>query len=465
MKLAILGAGPGGYVAAIKAAQLNAQVTVIEDVEVGGTCLNWGCIPTKTMLASSEMLSKAKHLDKFGIEFNGDLRPNLAKIIERKNRVVSTQVKGIRGLFKSWGITLKEGRGILTAPDEIAVKTREGNTEKISADAIIIATGSRPAQITAFPFDGKNIISSTEALELAEIPRTLLIVGAGVIGCEFACLYRGLGSDVTIIEMLPRAVANEDREISAFLEKELKKQKIKLITEARIEKTEIQDDGVHAFLFGGKEIVAEKALVSVGRTLNSDNIGLEIVGITKGNRGDIIVNNRMETNIPGIYAIGDVTGGPLLAHMASKEGLVAAKNIMGIETTIDYSVIPAAIFTAPEIASVGIREQQASEKGVKYRTGYCHFRTLAKAHAMDEIAGFIKLIAEESSDKLIGAHIIGPHASDLIHEAALAIQTGRTVRDIAGTTHAHPTLSEGIMEAAEDVHRSAIHVLKNERSF
>ncbi|MDH4231820.1 MAG: FAD-dependent oxidoreductase, partial [Nitrospirota bacterium] len=281
MKLAILGAGPGGYVAAIKAAQLGARVTVIEEAEVGGTCLNWGCIPTKTMLASSELLSKARELDKFGIELRGELIPNLARIVERKNRVVNTQVKGIRGLFKSWGITLKEGRGRLISPKAIEVRTKDGNSEQIEADSIIIATGSRPARFPAFPFDGKNIISSTEALELTEIPKSLLIIGAGVIGCEFACIYRELGTEVTIVEMLPRAVATEDHDISELLEKELKKKKITLFTEMKVENAEIKDDGVHAFLSGGKEVVAEKVLVSIGRELNSGDIGLEEVGVTR----------------------------------------------------------------------------------------------------------------------------------------------------------------------------------------
>ncbi len=460
MKLAVLGSGPGGYVAAIKAAQLNAEVTVIEDTEVGGTCLNRGCIPTKTMLASTELLSKSRELDKFGIELKGEIIPNLVKIIERKNKVVSTQVKGIRGLFKSWGVTLMEGRGVLTSPGEIEVKTKDGNSVKVEADAIIIATGSRPAQIPIFPFDGRIILSSTEALELTEIPKSLLIIGAGVIGCEFACLYRELGTEVTIAEMLPRAVATEDHEISELLERELKKKKISLITGIKVEKVQIKDDGIHAFLSDGKELVAEKVLVAIGRTYNSDHIGLEAAGVLKGGRGEIIVNNRMETNVPGVYAVGDVTGGPLLAHMASKEGIVAAKNIMGIDTAINYNVVPAAIFTSPEIASVGLREHQAAEKGLRYKTGHFQFRGLGKAHAIGEIAGFVKLIAEESSDKLIGAHIIGPHASDLIHEAALAIKAGLTAREVADTIHAHPTLAEGVMEAAEDLHGEAIHVPK-----
>ncbi len=460
MKLAVIGSGPGGYVAAIRAAQLGAQVTVIEDDEVGGTCLNRGCIPTKTMIASCDVLAKTKELEKFGLELSGSVVPNLAKIIERKDKVVGIQVKGIRALFKSWGIGLIEGRGVLMSPKEIEVTLKDGGRERIDTDSVILATGSRPAQIPALPFDGGHILSSSDMLQLTEIPKSLLIVGAGVIGCEFACIYRELGSEITIVEMMDRAVATEDSEISALLEKELKKKKIKLITRVRVEKTEVREDGVHAFLGDGRELVAEKMLVSIGRTFNSDRIGLENVGIVKGKRGDIPVNRRMETSVPGIYAIGDVTGGMLLAHKASREGIVAAGNVIGMEGAMDYDVVPSAIFTSPEIASVGLREQEAEEKGLRIRTGHFEFRALGKAHAMGEIAGLVKIIAEEQTDRLVGGHIIGPHASDLIHEIAVAMRTGRTVREVAGTIHAHPTLSEGIMEAAEELHGEAIHVPK-----
>ena len=460
MRVAILGAGPGGYVAALKAAQLGAQVTVIEDIEVGGTCLNRGCIPTKALVASAEVYSKAKDLEEFGIELKGELIPNLQKINERKNKIVSVQVKGIRGLFKSWGVTLKEGRGTLLSPKEIEVRGKDGSTEKIEAEKIIIATGSRPAQIPSFIFDGKNILSSDDALNLTEMPKSMLIIGAGVIGCEFACIYKELGADVTMVEMMPRAVVTEDMEISGLLEKELKKKKIKLYTNVKVEKVEVKENGVHAFLSDGKEIIAEKVLVSIGRALNSDGIGLENTGIQKGKRGEIPVNEKMETNVPDIYAIGDVTGGMLLAHTASTQGIIAAKNIMGHNEKMDYGTVPAAIFTSPEIASVGLREHQAEEKGIKIRIGHFQFRGLGKAHAMGEIVGFIKVIADEATDKLLGMHIIGPHASDLIHEGAVAMKAGLKVRDIANTIHAHPTLSEGIMEASEDVYHEAIHTPK-----
>lgn len=460
MKIIIIGGGPAGYVGALKAAQLGAEVTVIEDTEVGGTCLNRGCIPTKTLIASSETLNKVRNSADFGLELNGSVIPNIQKIIERKNRVVSVQVKGIRSLFKSWGVNLIEGKGILLSPEKVEVEKKDGSIEVLAADRIIIATGSRPAQIPIFPFDGERILSSNDALNLTEIPKSLLIVGAGVIGCEFACIFSEFGTEITMVEMLPRAVSTEDTEISELLERELKKKRIKLFTGVSVNRIEGQKDGIHAYLSDEKEIVTDKVLVSIGRALNSENIGLEAIGIHKGQRGEIVVNERMETNISGIYAAGDVTGGILLAHVASREGIVAAINACGGDARIDYSVVPAAIFTSPEIASVGLREHQAVEKGINIRTGHFQFRALGKAHAMGEISGFVKIVANAEDDRVLGGHIIGPHASDLIHEVSLAIKAGLKVKDIANTIHAHPTLAEGIMEASEDVHGEAIHVPK-----
>jgi len=464
VRLSVLGAGPGGYVAAIRAAQLGAHVTVIEDNEVGGTCLNWGCIPTKTIIASTDLLAKVRDLEDFGIELKGEVIPNLSRIIDRKNKVVSTLVKGIRGLFKNRDITLVQGRGVLTSPGTIVATLKDGSQETISSDSVILATGSRPAAIPSLPFDGKHILSSRDALELRQIPKSLLIVGAGVIGCEFACIFRELGSEVTIVEMLPRALATEDREISELFEKELKKKKIKLIINARVEKTDIKEDGVHALLSDGKEVIAEKILVSIGRALNTEGIGLEDAGIRRGPKGEIVVNSRMETTTPGVYAVGDVTGGMLLAHKASAEGIVAAGNIMGQDTEIDYRIIPAAIFTSPEIASVGMREDQAIEQKISLRVGRFPFRALGKSHAMGEISGMVKIITDAATDKIIGAHIIGPHASDLIAEAAVAMKAGLTARELAETIHAHPTLSEAVMEAAEDVHQMAVHLPRNKDS-
>jgi dihydrolipoamide dehydrogenase len=460
MRLAVLGAGPGGYVAAIRAAQSGAEVTVIEDNEVGGTCLTRGCIPTKALVASSVMLAKVRRAEEYGIEITGEVIPNAAKIFERKNTIVHTLATGIRNLFKARRISLWEGRGRFISPREILVTTRDGSQNTVAFDRAIVATGSRPLQIAAFPFDGKRIISSDDAVNLNAIPKSLIIIGAGYIGCEYASIFRSLGSEVTILEKLPGALPSEDAEISAILEREFKKKKITLHTGVVVDKVVVNDEGVLITLRGGKKISADKTLVSVGREFNSSGIGIEEIGVTKGVCGEIVVNDGMETNISGIYAIGDVTGVMMLAHVASRQGCIAAKNAMGGDERIDYRVVPSAIFTSPEIASVGLREQQAKEKGIAVTIGRFPFRVLGKAQAIGEIEGIIKILADSVSDRVLGVHIIGPHASDLIHEAALAMRNGLTSKDIAETIHAHPTLSEGLKEAAEDVYGKAIHTLR-----
>jgi dihydrolipoamide dehydrogenase len=460
MKLAIIGAGPGGYVAALKAAQLGAEVTVVEAGEVGGVCLNWGCIPTKALAASAEFLLKLREAESFGIELGGQALPNIEKIMQRKNKVIETQVKGIRGLFKSWGVRIVEGRGRLVSANRVEVEKKDGSTEAIETDKVIIATGSRPAAIPTFPFDGQNILSSDNALTVTSIPKSMLVVGAGVIGCEFAGIFGAMGTEITMVELLDRAVATEDIEISDTLEREFKKRKIKLFKGTKVEKVEIQPDGVHTFTSDGKEHVTEKVLVSIGRSLNTERLGLEEAGVQKGQRGEILVDDGMETSVKGVYAIGDCTGKMLLAHVASTQGIVAAKNACGQDAKMDYSTVPAAIFTTPEIASVGLREFQAEKEGRKVKTGQFPYRALGKAHAIGEIAGFVKLVVDPETDRLLGAHIIGAHAADIVHELAVAIKNGLKARDVAGTIHAHPTLSEGVMEAAEAVHGEAIHVPK-----
>jgi dihydrolipoamide dehydrogenase len=462
MKITILGAGPGGYVAAIRAAQLGAEVTIIEESEVGGTCLNRGCIPKKTLIASAELLHKIKKAKSFGLELDGTVSPDIQKIVERKNKVVGTQVKGIRGLFKSWGVNIIEGRGVIVDPGTIKVTRKDGTTEEVITDKIIIATGSKPAQIPVFPFDGKRIISSDHAINPGSVPGSLLIIGAGVIGCEFAFIYKEFGAEVTMVEMMPNAVSTEDEEISQTLERELKKNKIKLMTNTSVDKVDVNEDSVTVQLSDGKSVEVEQVLVSIGRAVNSKDIGLEAIGVEAGERGEIKVDSRMQTNVEGVYAIGDVTGGIMLAHLASKEGIVAVENAMGGSSEVNYEVVPAAIFTSPEIGSVGIREKQAVEKGLKYKVGRFQFRALGKSHAMGEIAGLIKIIADEESDRILGAHIIGAHAADLIHEVAVAMEKGLTAKDIAHTIHAHPTLAEGVMEAAEDVHDMAVHCPKKQ---
>ncbi len=461
IKLTIIGSGPGGYVAAIRAAQKGAQVTVVENAEVGGTCLNVGCIPTKTLIASAEALEHARNASDFGVDVSGAVGYNLEKIRERRDKVVSIQVKGVRALFKSWGVNLIEGRGALLSPDVVRVVQKDGMTMDVKSDKVIIATGSRPARLPGFPFDGDTVITSDDAIRLDRIPKTLLIVGAGVIGSEFAFIYRSFGSEVTMVEMMPRALSTEDEEMAELIEREFKKAKIKLITNVKVEKVGRSGDGtLVAQLSDGKQIATEMILVSIGRSMNSGNLGLEDVGVATGKRGEIIVNDKMETSVPGVYAIGDVTGKILLAHVASHQGLVAVENALGGSESMDYTVVPAGTFTMPEIGSVGLREHEAKEKGVKYRVGRFQYRTLGKAHAMGEITGMVKIISDEVTDKVIGVHICGAHATDLVHEGALAMKMGATAKQLGEMIHAHPTLAEGIMEAAGDVHKMAIHVPK-----
>ncbi len=460
IKLTIIGAGPGGYVAAIRASQKGALVTIVENAEVGGTCLNVGCIPTKTLIASAEVLESVRRAGDFGIEVPGTTAFNLAKIRERKDKVVATQVKGILNLFKSWNVSLIPGRGSLLAPDIVRVVQKDGTTMDVKSDRIIIATGSRPAILPGFPFDGESVFTSDEAVRLESIPKSLLIVGAGVIGCEFAFIYRSFGCEVTMVEMLPRAISTEDEEMSELLERELKKAKIKLIANVKVEKVEKDDGMMIARLSNGQEIRSERILVSIGRSLNSENLGCDDVGVERGKRGEIIVNEKMETGVPGVFAIGDVTGKILLAHVASHQGLVAVENALGGAAVMDYSAVPSGIFTMPEIGSVGLREHEVVKQGIKYRVGRFQYRALGKAHAMGAITGMVKIVADEATDKVLGVHICGAHATDMIHEGALAVRAGTTAKELGSLIHAHPTLSEAIMEAAEDVHGTAIHVPK-----
>ena len=455
-KIIIIGAGPGGYVAAIRAAQLGAEVTVVEKSEVGGTCLNVGCIPTKTLLASVEVLSLIKEATKFGINV-GEATPDFAQMISRKEKVVGQLRKGIEYLFKNKKIVLIKGSGKILASGQVEVIKDDGSKEELSTDKIIMATGSESARPDLFPFEGERIITSREALSLEKIPESLLIVGAGAIGVEFACIFAALGTEVTLVEMLPQMLPTEDVEIARELEKQLQQKKIKVHTGTKIEKAESSKLKVESTLSSGEKIETEKVLVAVGRKLNSDNLGLEEAGI-KTEKGRIVVNERLETNLAGIYAVGDVVGGVLLAHKASSEGIVAAENAGGQDSVMDYRVIPSCIFTRPEVASVGLTEQKAREAGHEVRLGKFPFRALGKAQAVGQVEGMVKIIADAESDEILGIHIIGPQATDLIAEGVLAIKVEVTAEELGQTIHAHPTLSEGLMEAAHAVHARAIHL-------
>lgn len=470
--LAILGAGPGGYVAAIRAAQLGARVTVIENQALGGVCLNWGCIPSKALLSVVELGDKAKKAKDFGIQLGGPVTYDPAVMVARKNKVVSTLVKGIATLFKTWNIEHVEGTGELLDARTIRVAKPDGAETRVVADGVIIATGSSWPNLPLFPIDGTQIITSKQALDLSRIPVSLLIVGGGVEGCEFASLYSGLGTQVTLVELVPRLLPLEDEEISQMMERELKKRGVDIRTGVTVDQIVRQPDLVTAHLRDGLSLNVEQVLVSVGRGFNSRGIGLEKAGVQVGTRGEIVVNERMETNVPGVYAIGDVVGKAMLAHVASAQGKVAVENFMGRPRTIDYDVIPTGIFTLPEIGRVGLTEQQARDRCVaagkdpqqSVKVGRFRYGGLGKAQATGDIQGLLKVVADAESDRILGVHILGAHAADLVHEAALAMHLGATVSRVAEMIHAHPTLAEGLMEAMEDVHGHAIHLARKPSS-
>ena len=466
--LAILGAGPGGYVAAIRAAQMGAQVTVVENQALGGVCLNWGCIPSKALLSVVEFGDKAKKAKDLGVQLGGSITYDAAVMVARKNKVVSNLVKGIATLFKAWNIEHVEGTGELIDARTIRITKKDGAETQVVADGLIIATGSSWPNLPLFPIDGSQIITSKQALDLVTIPASLLIVGGGVEGCEFASLYSGLGTQVTMVELLPRLLPLEDEEISQMTERELKKRGVDIHTGVTVDQIVRGADIVTAHLRDGLSFNVKQVLVSVGRGFNSRGIGLEKAGVEVGSRGEVLVNERMETNVPGVYAIGDVVGKAMLAHVASAQGKVAADNFLGHPRTINYDVIPTGIFTLPEIGRVGLTEQQARDRCLAagkdpqqaLKIGRFRYGGLGKAQATGDIQGLVKVIAETDTDRILGAHILGAHATDLIHEAALAMHLGATASSVAEMIHAHPTFAEGLMEAVEDVHGRAIHLAR-----
>lgn len=459
-RIAIIGAGTGGYVAAIRAAQLGAQVTLVERDTVGGLCLNWGCIPSKALIACAELGQKIRKADEFGITVPGPLSYDLARMVARKNKIVSGLVKGVLTLLKTWNVELVQGSGSLAGQNQVRILRTDGTDSTISADAVIVGTGTTDPALPHLPLDRKQVISSREILDLTEIPPSLLIVGGGVEGCEFASLFGALGTKVTLVEMLPRILPGEDEEVSALLTSELKKLGVTILVGTRVEKVAVGQDGVATTLEKGAAITSTKVLVSVGRRFNTGSLDLEAAGVALGSRGEIAVNEHMETSVPGVYAIGDVVGKAMLAHVASTQGKVAVRNILGSPSTMRYDVVPAGIFTFPEIGRVGLTEQEAVQRGMDIKVGRFRPIGLGKAHASGETTGLMKVITEARSGKIIGVHLVGAHAADLIHEAAVAMQMGATAQDIAETIHAHPTIPEGLMEAAEDVDGLAIHLAR-----
>ncbi|MBW7957148.1 MAG: dihydrolipoyl dehydrogenase [Deltaproteobacteria bacterium] len=458
--IVVVGAGPGGYVAAIRAAQLGAKTALVERDRIGGTCLNWGCIPTKALYYSAKALESAKHAADFGVNA-GEISFDLAKAVERKDGVVKKLVGGVEQLLKGNKVEVIKGNGFLESAVRVRV-TNNGSTETVAAKSIIVATGSEPAMIPAFNIDRKDVLTSTEMLDLKKVPESLLVIGGGVMGCEFATLFSAFGSRVMIVELLSSILTTEDKMVSRVIAKKFKETGVNVLTDVQVEAVIPEDGCVKTRLKDGREFMTEKVMVAIGRSFNSSGIGLDALGVNI-EKGRIAVDERMETNVKGVYAIGDVTGKMLLAHVASTQGIVAVSAALGKDARMDYSVIPAGIFTDPEIASVGLREKDAEEKGIDVRVGRFPYAASGKALGMGETEGFVQMVADPGTDKVLGCSIVGAHATDLIGEAALAMKAGVTVKELAETVHAHPTLPELVMEAAEDVHGLAIHKIGRKR--
>ncbi|MBI5643062.1 MAG: dihydrolipoyl dehydrogenase [Deltaproteobacteria bacterium] len=456
----IIGGGPGGYVAAIRGAQLGAKVALIEKDKIGGTCLNRGCIPTKALYYSAKTIDAVKHAAEFGVN-TGDFKFDISKAIDRKNDVVKKLVGGVEQLLKGNGVEVLRGEGFLEAPGRVRVKKNDG-VETVMGKAVIVATGSEPAMIPAFSIDGKNVLTSTEMLDIRRVPESILIIGGGVMGCEFATLFSTFGSRVMIVELLPSILSTEDKMVSRVIMKKFKDTGVSVLTEVTVDKVTIEEGRVKTMLKDGREFITEKVMVSIGRSFNSAGLGLENIGVNI-DRGRIAVDEKMETSVKGVYAIGDVTGKMLLAHVASVQGIVAINNALGKTASMDYSAVPAGIFTDPEIASVGLREKEAQEKGIPVSIGRFPYAASGKALGMGETEGFVQIIADPGTDKVLGCSIVGAHATDLLGEVTLAVKSGARVKDITETIHAHPTLPEMVMEAAEDVHGLAIHKIGRKR--
>lgn len=456
--LGIIGGGPGGYVAAIKAAQLGGKVCLIEKGEWGGTCLNRGCIPTKTLFAVANLATQVQEASTFGVNINGETTIDYSQVLNHKTSVIQQLTGGIAQLLKANGVDSLNGTAALIDRNTVVVSKPDGTTEQFHAKNIIIATGSEPAEPPIFEIDESQVLTTTGILDLTELPESLLIVGGGVSGCEFASIFNALGCRVTVLELLPTILATEDIQVIRHIQLFMKRKGITIHTGAKLTHVKKSDTSVTAVLESGEELNAQKMLVSIGRRYNTDGIGLERVGV-RTEDGKIVVDARMQTNVAGIYAVGDIASRYLLAHVASAEGKVAAQNCLGNSVEMDYQVIPWCVFTLPEIGHVGMTEKEATDEGYEVKIGRFPYAANGKALGLRETDGFVKTVSDADSGDILGVHIVGAHASTLIHEAAVAIRTGATAKDIAGTVHAHPTLAEMVMESAEAAYDRAIHSL------
>ncbi len=460
----VIGAGPGGYPCAIRMAQLGLRVCVVDRGSIGGVCLNWGCIPSKALIHVATTYERMQHATEMGLSCSG-VSIDWAKVMEWKNGTIQKLTGGIKGLFKSHKIDTVIGVAKFTAKDKVRVETAEGPRE-LQARNVVIATGARPVEIPTFKFDGKTVISSKEALELERIPKSLVLIGGGVIGLEIGTFYAKLGTQVTVVEMMPQLLPGIDPDLVQIVARGLRKRNVTIHTKAQAKGVVVGPTGAKVTIGtekGDLSIEAEKVLVAVGIRPNTDGLDLEKAGVLRNERGFLPVNERRQTNVPGVYAIGDVTGGFALAHKATKEGIVAAESIAGKKTAWDVRAMPAAIFTDPEIAVVGMTDTQAEQAGHEVKIGKFPFAASGRALSTGESEGYVKIVTDAKTDRILGVHIVGPEASNLIAEATLAMEVGATAEDLSLTVHAHPTLPEVLMEASEAVHGLCIHVFQKEK--
>jgi dihydrolipoamide dehydrogenase len=455
----VLGAGPGGYVAAIRAAQLGQKVAIIEKEYIGGVCLNIGCIPTKALLKNAEVAHTLQHRAKeFGFDFK-DLTLDYSVAFKRSREVSARLVKGIGFLLKKHKIDLLEGTGMLTGPNNLKVTLNEGGEKELEAKAIIVATGARPRTLPGVEFDGKQVISYIEGITSDKLQKSVVIIGGGAIGVEFAYIWANYGVEVTILEMMPHLLPNEEPEVSKVLEKAYKKLDINFQTGARVEKLEKQKDSVKLTLQDGSTLEAEQVMLAINFQPNVEKIGLDAAGVKLTERGNIAIDEHMRTNVPHIYAIGDVATDYRLAHVASAMGIVAAETIAGHETmTLDMKMMPRCTYSVPQVASFGYTEAQAKEAGYEVNVGQFPFIANGKALGLGERDGFVKIVADAKYGEILGAHLVGPDVTELLPELTLAHHAELTAEEIARNVHAHPTLSEALMEAAHAVEGEPIHM-------
>jgi dihydrolipoamide dehydrogenase len=458
--LVVIGSGPGGYPAAIRAAQRGKKVALIEGRELGGTCLNRGCIPSKALIAGVSLLEDIRHAGNFGIHVES-VSIDYAALVDRKDKVVAKIRKSLEGLIRANGIEIITGYATFTSPKKLEVSGKTPCT--IETDQVIIAARSEPRTIPTFPFDGKKILDSTDILNLKILPKKLLIVGGGVIGCEFASLFRLLGVEITILEMLPSILPMECSSVSSALTKAFQAKGIEIYAGVKVESIKTTPTGIQAILDSKKTYEADLALIAVGRQMNLGNLGLDKAGVQLKFPAEIAVNDQMETNIPGIYAVGDVASKWWLAHVATHQGLVAADNACGVKSKMHYNAIPNVIFTLPEIATVGISLDEAKKQGFDAAIGQFPFMALGKAQAADHTEGFARIVIDNKTGQILGAQVVGYDASNLIAEMALAIQNELTIESIQETIHAHPTQSEAWLEAALIATGIPVHLPKANR--